>query len=467
MRWLAVFLALAFLFPAVAAGGPPGTWTKVTGTVQPNLNIDGLSAARTPDGRLHFLSVRRSGLGGAVQHGALSADAKTLSPVSDVFAYPGGVNEDPFLLAVSGGLRAFFAGLWNGPHPLQSGLATATSSDGAAWAVKPTLASSANPPAPVYAASGIGAALLGNGTPLTAWGSPGGAAHLGIDPFAPDIVYESDCCGQSVYEPGIGVDAATGQAVVAWKFISNTGAAGTAARALLPAGPRVQPPGGAAADSLIQTGITGRLGGKDGVYLAYEQGTNQFLARPAVWRFGGAKATTLSSQTGARSIGITPAPEGRLWVYWHRQGKITARRSNKAATAWGAPQTVAPATGTQTIYRVTGEGSAGPLDAFGLFDRGGNDRGYWQTRILPVLTLTATKGKTTTKKVGKKIVKKVKVTFAVRDVGDPVPGATVSVGGGAKTTGGDGKVTFTLAPGKHSAQAKKSGYVPGKTTVKT
>jgi hypothetical protein len=456
---IAALAALALLVPATAEGGPPGTWTKVTGIGQADLNINRLSAARTSDGVLHFVSVRRSGLGGTVQHRTLSSNAKQLGPTTDIYTYPGGINDSPLLIAAPGGLRAFFSGLYFG-SALDQGLATATSTNGAAWAVKPSLASHANPAAAVYAAYGIGSALLKDGTPLTAWGSTASAFHVGIDPLTADIAYSSSCCD---YDPGVGVDAVSGQAVFAWKFIGNDGSSGTAARALALGSPRVQLPGAADADTGSLTGITGRLGGQPGVYVAYQRGTNQFLSRPAVWRFGSSKATTLSSKAGARSIGISPAPEGRLWVFWHRDGRLYARRSNKAATKWGATRAVAPAKGTQTIYRVAGEGSAGPLDIFGLFARGGSDLGYWQTRVLPVLTLTSAKGKTITLKKGKKT----QVTFKVTDVGDPVAGAVVSVaGGGSKTTGGDGKATFSLPPGAHPAHARKAGYVSAKAGLK-
>jgi hypothetical protein len=460
---IAAFAALALLVPATAEGGPPGAWTKVTGIGQANLNIDRLSAARTPDGVLHFVSVRRSGLGGTVQHRTLSANAKQLGPTTDIYTYPGGINESPLLLAAPGGLRAFFSGLYFG-SALDQGLATATSASGTSWVVKPNLASHANPAAAVYAASGIGAALLNDGTPLTAWGSTASAFHVGIDPLVADVAYSSGCCD---YDPGVGVDAASGQAVFAWKFIANDGSTGTVTRALALGSALVQPPGAAAADTGSLTGITGRLGGQPGVYVAYQLGTNQFLSKPAVWRFGSSTATTLSSKAGARSVGISQAPEGRLWVFWHRDGRLYARRSNKAATNWGALRSVAPAKGTQTIHRVAGEGSAGPLDVFGLFDRGGGDLGYWQTRVLPVLTLSSAKGKTITLKKGKKSFKKTQVTFKVTDVGDPVAGAAVSVaGGGSKTTGGSGKVTFTLSPGAHSAHAKKTGYAPATAGLK-
>jgi hypothetical protein len=405
---------------------------------------------------LHFVFVRRVGSGGVVQQASLSANAKALSPATSIFTYPTGINPDPLLLAVSGGLRAFFAGLYPG-SALDRGLATATSPTGTAWAVKGTLASHASPPTSVYAASDIGGALQKNGTPITVWGSPGSAGHVGIDPSAGDFAYSTGgCCD---YDPGVGIDAATGQAVAAWHFIHGS-VTGTAARPLLPSGAQVQPPGGGTADNGTTVGITGRLAGKPGVYIAYQRGTNLFLSYPAVWRFGAGKAKRLSSQKGARSVGISPGPEGRLWVFWFRQdGHVYARRSNKAATKWGPLRRVAAVKHTQTIYRVTGEGSLGPLDVFGLLDRGGSDLGYWQTRILPVLALHASKMKLSKTKF--------KLTLRVTDVGDPVAGAVVKVGGvGAKATGKSGKVTFIVSPKTYHASAAKKWYVSARATIR-
>lgn len=454
---LAALAALALLAPASAQAGPPGTWTKVTGITRPNSNIDRLSLARTPNGVLHFLSVpvTANGHNVPVQHRSLSADAKKVSAATNVFTYPNGANQSTLLLAVPGGLRAFFAGLFP-MNALDDGLATATSATGSAWAVKPTLASQASPPKSVYAASGIGGALLKNGTFLTAWGSAGSGAHLGIDPFTADFAYSTGpCCD---YDPGIAVDAGTGHAIVAWKFIKSTG--GMAARTLVPLGKQVKVPANAT-EAGQTTGITGRLGGKGGVYIAYGQGTNLFSARPAVWRFGASKTKRLSSVAGAHSVGISPGPAGRLWVFWCRynDGYVYARRSNPAATAWGALRKIKTVKGTTAVWRVAAEGSAGPLDIFALVSRSAKDVGFWQTRILPGLSLKATKGK----KEGKKII----VTLKVTDAGQAIGDAAVKVAGvGVKTTDAKGKVTFTLAAGHYGVRAKKHGYGSAKIKIK-
>ncbi|MCD6727330.1 MAG: hypothetical protein LT070_08830 [Solirubrobacteraceae bacterium] len=454
-RHVIALTALALLAPAASAqAGPPGSWTKVTGIGQPDLNISEVGLARTGDGVLHVLWTRRAGLGGDVLHSRVAADAKSVGGPVTVFHYPGGVNESALLLrGPGGGLRAFFSGLSAG-SALDEGLATATWAGGG-WAVQPTLASNSTPAglSNVYVAAGIGGALRTDGTPIAAWGdsAPGASGyHVGLSPAAPDAPFTSGCCA---YDPSVGVDAASGQAVIAWKFIES--ASGTAVRSLVPAGGRVSPPGGAAADTGTRTAITGRLGGMPGIYLAYQRGDNQFLSRPALWRVGADKPLLLSSSRGARSIGIAPAPGGRLWVFWHRDGSVVARRSNAAATRFGATRTIKPPKGTDTIHRVAGEGSAGPLDVLALIERSGSDLGHWQQRVLPGLTLAA------------KAKSGHKVLLTVTDAGDAVPGAKVSIAGKSGKTGAKGTLTLKLKQaGSFTAKAGKTGYAGAKAKVK-
>lgn len=441
-------LAATLLVPGGAQAGPPGKWSKVT---SPNTNIDEAGLARTADGTLHVLWTREeSGLGGTVLHSALSRNAKTVSGPDTVFAYAGGVNRGVQLLPTpGGGLRAFFAGLSAG-SPLSDQLATATSGDGKAWSVQPTPASNATPAggSAVYAAHGIGGAIGAGGVPIAAWGdsAPGeGGYHIGIDPATPDERFGGDCCA---YDPNVGVDSVTGQAVVAWKFITDS--SGTAAKSISPAGSQVTLPGAAAAGTGSRTGITGRIGAP-GIYVAYQRGSNQFLSRPAVSRFGATQATSLPSKRGAESVGIAPGPGGRLWVFWERQDRIYATRSNEAATVFGATVNVAPPKGSSGVTNLAGEGSRGPLDVLALIDAG--EYSNWHQRLLPGLTLKAK-------------AKQGAVKLTVRDAGDAVAAARVKVGGKVAKTGADGKVTIALKAGRYSAKASKKGYIAASTRAR-
>lgn len=453
-RFLLITSVLAVLSAIVAAGpalaGAPGKWTQVTG---PNRNIDEVGLARTGDGMLHVLWKSEVGLGGTVQHSAVSADAGTVTGPHAVFSYPNGVNHRMALIAQDGGLRAFFSGLMSSEsEPLQGVMATATSADGVGWSVKPNAASNDSPGgrSAVYVASGIGAALGAGNTPISAWGDsgPGEAGyHFGVGSGDADHRYSTECC---VYAPGVGVDSVTGQAWLAWQFLHNSGN-GTAYQSISPLGERTVAPGAAAADGSSRTAISGRIGG-DGVFLGYLRGTNQFLSVPAVVRVGTTSTIKFSKESGARLIGIAPAPAGRMWLFWMRKNVLYATRSNGKVNKFGAIVRVKAPKGTTAVYNLAGEGSLGPLDMVTLAETS-TTIDNWHQRVLPGLTIKGKSGKG-----------KVKVT--VTDAGDPVKGAKVKIGKKSKKTGSKGTVTFSLSKGKYKAKASKNGYTAASKTVK-
>lgn len=430
---------------ATATAGPPGIWTKVTG---PHTNTVEVGLARTGDGVLHVLWPRGQG---EVLHSSVAADAKSIGGPHAVYTYAAAVNSRMALIAADGGLRAFFSGLVGvETQPLQGLMATSASADGASWS-DPAQASNNTPAgrSPVYAASGIGAALGAGNTPIFAWGdsSPGSAGfHVGISPADPDQRFSSGCC---VYAPNIGVDAVTGEAVLAWQFLQSTN--GTAYQSISPAGASMVPPGAGAAETSIRTAISGRIG-EGGVFVAYLFGSNEFLSVPAVVRTGSSTATKLPSASGARMIGLSPAPEGKMWFSWMRKNVLFASRSNKDVTKFGAVVKVKPPKGTSTIYRLAGEGSNGWLDLLVLAE-GADTIDNWHQRVLPGLTLSGKKGKG-------------KVTVTVTDAGDAVKAAKVKIGKLSKSTNSKGKAVFKLAKGKYKAKASKSGYTSASKTVK-
>jgi len=428
--------ALVLLAPAAAAqAAPPGKWTKVTDDGPSTVEV---GLARTADGTLHVLWPRD----GSLVHSALSADAKTLSGPDTVVTYGGSMHTSSALLAAGGSLRAMFAGLQG---PVNEVLATATSADGGrTWSAPSAVSNTAKGTKHVVHASvGLSAATLPDGTPVSAWGSPDSGFHLGLDPSQLDGAFP----GRALSDPGVGVDAQTGQTVVAWNRIDDDG---VAAMAVQPPGGQLVLPNSDAAQLQHTVGVTGRIGAP-GVYIGYTVGTNEFTGRPAVIRFGSSKAVVLSKTPGARHMSIAAGPGGRMWAFWDRRGLIYARRSNPKATVWGA--TVAVKAAASSIYDLTGEGSTGPLDVLARTQRG--SIADYHRRILPGLTITARAGKGN------------KVTFKVTDAGAKVPRAIVSIKGvKAKKTGKKGTASFTLVGGRHTGTAKKQGYVPASTGVK-
>jgi len=440
---LAALCALALFALATPAGaGPPGSWTKVTNFDSEASNSDEVGVARTGDGLLHVLWTQDT----AVLSTRLSANAESVRGTRTVFTYGGAVGDVALLPTPSGGLRAFFSGLFDGdPHDV--GMSTATSPDGVTWTVQPTLASDAREGnrSPVYAAAGIGGTLFDNGTPLSIWGdsAPGAAAyHVGTGNQTPDVHFRSDAV--TVGSPEAATDSATGDVAVGWNdFDSGSTLVGLVQQTIdpwFPLGATTTPPGGNAADPLFPVGMTGRSGGASGIFVAYLRGTNQFDSKPAVWRVGASGATNLSG-ADARYPGVTMGPDGRLWAFWAVQGEtwdIHARRSNAAATQWGEPVDLDPPAGTSTVWSLKGDGSAaacGALDIVALATAG-NDTANYHQRVLPGLTLK------------KKVLnggrgETAKVRFRASDAGEPVD-ATIRFGAKQADTGDDGKVKLKL-----------------------
>jgi hypothetical protein len=440
---LAALSALAFLALATpAAAGPPGTWTKVTNFSVQGRNTDGPSLARTGNGVLHVLWAESSSK--AVFNTRVSADASSVLGTSTVFVYGGSVNNSVALLPAAGGLRAFFAGLFSADPNHDGGLSTATSADGASWAVQPTLASqsdgSGNEASTVYAAGGIGATLLSDGTPLSIWGDSGSGYHVGTSQATPDVRYTSSFATASA--PGAATDSATGAVAIGWNdidlesvrvaFVQRT------TSPWFPPGASTAPPGGNAPDLQHQVGMTGRSGGGGGIYVAYLRGDNPFSSSPAIWRVGAGNAQNLTNADG-RLAGVTMGQGGRLWAFWYEEdNSIHVRRSNTDADTWGADTVVDPPGGTSTVWNLTGEGSAvscGALDLVALVTAGSATANFHQ-RVLAGLDLK--------KKIlnGKKGEKE-KVRFKVLDAGDPVD-ATVKFGKKKAETGDDGKVKMKI-----------------------
>jgi hypothetical protein len=432
----------ALVCAGTAHAGPPGKWTQVTGVAgQPDQNILRAGLVRTADGVLHVGWMRAgAGNSASVLHSAISANAKTVSGPDTIFTYSGGANESVALVRAPEGIRAFFAGLEAGSS-LDRAMATATSANGQSWSA-PASASRSGAAKPVYVASGLDANVGLDGTFYSAWGdsSPGGGGfHVGLDPSIPDGELPAGL--QS--DPGVGVDSKSGQVFVAWNDLD---ASNVSVMALSPLGAPVALPNSGAGQLQHEVGTTGRIGAP-GVFIAYTQGTNAFLGDPALFRVDTGKATKLTRKDG-EMVSIAAAPSGRLWMFWKDSGTVFARRSNKAATKFGATRTIrAPGGSAATIYSLTGEGSRGPLDVLALVDPPSGGIANFHQRILPGLTLKAKK------KAGGK------TAFKVTDAGAPVSGAKVKVkGDGSKTTGKSGTVVFSLSPGKHKAKASKKGY---------
>jgi hypothetical protein len=457
MNGLLAFAVL--IFPATAlcrAGSAKDAsarfWTRLTATT--GRNTDEVAEARTADGTLHVIWLRKNGVGSDLVHTAIDKDGHVSgSPSTILTAWP--TLNNPALVVAGGKLRALFGGQrsTDARDPYSAGaLYTATSdATGAAWTLEPGAKAPSNS---VYA-SPTGATVAKDGTIVTAWAiSFALDAHIGLDPHQPDLKLETRCC---TYQPSLATDSETGEVVLEW-YSNISKANGLYAQTLLPSqGTAVYVPGSASesrTESLSadqRVGITARRGAP-GIYMGYCSGYPA-CQTVNVWPYKAEKPMVVERAPGARFANITAGPEGRLWVMWMRSGHLFAARSNRAATRFGPPVTVLPPHGTDYIWKVGGEGSLGPLDLLASMTVASQGLATWHTRVLPPLTLTASPRRFVA-------AQGAKVDFAVTDVGDPVPGAKISVAGKTLTTDAEGRASLAFPRGT------KAGAVTATATMK-
>lgn len=466
--------AVLLLTSPPALAGRPGAWTRISeGNVE---SIDEVALARTGDGRLHAVwtvpSSRNGGAGDSLVHTAIAPNgvAAQPQPIATGWASIGAVPD--IIRQADGTLRVFFGGLrtTNTDEP-NSNMNTATApASGAPWALAPGTTVTGD----AAYGSDTGAAVLADGTPIVAFASTGFGAfvHRGLDPSQPNVPLQAQfgaCCG---YGADIAVERTTGVPVVAW-YSNAPGRLGVFAQALDAtsgqiAGPPTQMPGSTtvfngapqSSQQLSRTPIAARAGG--GVYVAYSGGYPT-ASKALLWRVGASSAVTLDNRNAEHVVGVAPDPDGRLWVYWTLRGAkptVFARRSNRAATAFGPTVAAGAPRGQQSGYKISGDAQSSKLDVVGLFGDA-QSQAQWHTQVLPGLAIKASRSAvrrgTTTK-----------VTFTVSDP-DPVKGATVRAGGRSATTDANGRATLTLSPTSTSSirvTATKTSYANGQIRLR-
>jgi hypothetical protein len=443
------------------AAGTPGRWELVStgGISSPE---DELGHVRDDAGTLHLAWSRRTGpLSYDLVHNTIDRGGRLGGQSLIVSGWHGIGNVS--LHFAGARLFAFFAGTrtTNSSERL-FGLNEAVSNNGgAAWSVYPE---SIYRDQFAYAAD-VSAVPGPNPDGLQAWaGREGIGVHVGSDPRSPfQLGYgPAVCCSHGV---NIARDDVTGQTMLAWCTM-NDAPGGIWAQAVNPAtgaplGPVMRMPGTADAegrricDPGIRVPLVARRGG-GGFWIIARSGDDKAVL---LWRVG-AGVFRIASGLGAannwyRRVGLAAARDGRLWVGWstfQRSERVYLRRSNRRADFFGEPVTVRAPRGA-VAAQVIDLSSAGPrvdlLITFSEVTR----KSLQHTQALPGLTLRAT---------GRRIVR-----FRVTDAGDPVVGATVSVGGRRLVTGAGGRVSADLRRGVLTARASKAGYVAATIRVRS
>ena len=398
------------------AAGTSTPWTRISGPAQPGAQ---LGLARTADGVLHVIW-NRGATNTSIFETRFSAAGKTAGTSSVATGWA--ANNGLALLVMPDRSLQLFASGTNGIHTF-----TAPAS-GKNWTPRPVTPWGG----PIAEASAIiGATLTKDGQPVTAWR---GTAAEGVPPAS---------IPQNGYEGGMGesflaTDAATGAVVLSGE--TNAGQGGAYVQQILPSpGPKVLTPPLAKDWSVSSSGRVGAAG----VYTANADGKSVRLSR-----YGGGSRTLATGPYF--SAGLCAGPQGRLWVAWGDANGLFVTRTSRAAGALEPVQKLRPPSPNGLTF-VQCEGSAGPLDLFA--DDG---TGFWRTHVLARFAVHASVART---KAG------AKVTVSVRDAGDPVAGASVSIGGRHLKTGSGGTVTLSLRPGSYGVSVSAPSYLPDSTKV--
>lgn len=392
----------------------PPLWTRfASGQVS-----EAPSLARVKSGVLH-VAWRE---GGNLLHSTIVADGK---PATGPATSVGTSQSTPWLAAAPDGALLqvlFFA---------QGSLHAATSKDsGASWS-----RAAVNGPQP---GANFAIAPDKDGKPVIISAEKGQLTLLGG--AEPQRVQEGPCC---LDRPALALDVESAEGWAAW-YQDTPKATGLFARAVKPLGSKAQlAPGSQAAGRTQRLPLTARLG-VPGVYLAY-------LAGPAVarevklWNVRGGEALTIAKAPGARHVWLAPAPDGRLWILWmNGNGTVSAVRSNKALLRFSKPYTLGkPSVDLGGIPFLIADGAKGPLDVIS---------GAFHTRLLPTMEVSASPQ-----------------GIRVADLGEPVDGVDVEIGGKKITTDLKGLAAYPITAGTPPPPMKAThpAYAPTATyTVK-
>jgi hypothetical protein len=197
--------------------------------------------------------------------------------------------------------------------------------------------------------------------------------------------------------------------------------------------------------------------------------SSQQCAHVDLWKVGSSKPKVVPGSrnvSGAR-VALAASTNGRLWVAWYDGGKsvVHAVRTNTTGTSFGAGRTIKPPSHTSFFNSIQAQGSSGRLDVIAndTLSASSNPMGLFHTQVLPGMSLKAKPNKFSH-------TKSTTVTFTVTDAGQAVKGASVSCIGKQGKTSSTGKLKISYpkgtATGKHVCTASKSGYNPGKTTIR-
>ena len=104
---VAVGMTVLLAVAAPAAGGPPGQWTRLPGTV---VNFAQPGLARTSDGALHVVFTRKNGTKSEIAHATVSA-AGAVGSITVALGNWSSMSHPDLVRLPDGSLRVFFGGI--------------------------------------------------------------------------------------------------------------------------------------------------------------------------------------------------------------------------------------------------------------------------------------------------------------------------------------------------------------------
>jgi hypothetical protein len=458
---VAVAAAAALAIPAASAAGH-SKWTVISSG-----NVD--NTVETPSiakfGKdYEAVWTAKVGAKYELQARILNAAGKPTGSVIDVLGKWNLIGEDPYIFTLGSERFIAFNGQQGATGTYSLGVEDyATSTDGKTWHLGTgSLTQATN------AASDAGTAVIPNGgNPITVMAQdPAIKFHVGLDSNRPASAPDKNA-GNMLFTtgPGVAIDAKSHAAWVVWSDGDNGNKDdGIWADQILPSvGSQMRAPDSSASNGTTSAGVeqdlsaAARAGG--GVYTGYVTPASKSIA---VWKVGAKKPlATFKDLHGPSDVVVTPAPGGRIWVYWRDSAAWHATRSNKAATRFGPISSAAVPNGDTANLPIAGAGTSGPLEAVGLITTSKNVNEIVAHQFLARLSV---KVKPSSVKRGHSF------TVTVTDAGDAVKGATVHFNGSKKKTSKKGKATFKVSHGtslgKHSVTFTQSGYAAASATVK-
>jgi hypothetical protein len=270
--------------------------------------------------------------------------------------------------------------------------------------------------------------------------------------------------------------AGNGDAYVAWTQVNVKGQYGLFAKNLSTNGPIMKAPGSGERSANVFPPVWSDLAftstnTHSGVFLAYCSDTQ--ACNVLLWRVGAprAMATPAVNISGNADMAISPGPDGRLWLAWWQVDKagnlsISIARTNKDDSRFGPVTTYPTSCWSYPPTIGLGGGSWGRVDVAiqCTVAKPKIETEDFVTQAMAPLALHPTTS-------GFDNSKAHSVTFTVTDVGDPVPGATVSIVGKglSAVTGPGGEATLTfpagMASGHYTVLAVGPNYLPSHATV--